>query len=318
MDIFEKLSLIGLVPVIKIENAEDAVPLCRALKEGGLPVAEITFRTAAAEASIAAVHKELPDVLLGAGTVITCQQVDRAVAAGATYIVSPGFNPEVVRHCQQVGVPILPGCANPSDIEMALGLGVKLVKFFPAEALGGLPLVKALSAPYGDVRFVPTGGISEKNLLDYLSFGKIAACGGSWMVPESAIAAKDWGKITELTRAAVQLVLGFELYHIGINSENEQEATATAKALADLLQWPVKEKSYAYFIGNGFEVMREKGRGRLGHIGISTRFLQRAKAYLQGRGYRFDEDAPILEDGKLTGWHLADEIAGFSFHLSQR
>ena len=195
MEILEKLSLIGIVPVIAIDDAADAVPLCKALSEGGLPCAEITFRTAAAAEAIQNVSRELPDVLVGAGTVLTCEQVDRAVAAGAKFIVSPGLNPEVVRHCQEVGIPVTPGTSNPSDIETALSLGLKTVKFFPAEAAGGLKYIKSIAAPYVDVTFMPTGGVNEKNLLDYLSFGKILCCGGSWMVPKDAVKAKDWDKI---------------------------------------------------------------------------------------------------------------------------
>ena len=170
MDMIKKLSLAGLVPVIKVDDAQDAVPLCKALSDGGLPVAEITFRTAAAEEAIRRVHEALPHVILGAGTVITREQVDRAVAAGATYIVSPGLNPEIVKYCQEKNVPIVPGCANPSDIEVALSLGLRTVKFFPAEALGGLKLIKAMAAPYVDMTFLPTGGVNEKNLLDYIVF----------------------------------------------------------------------------------------------------------------------------------------------------
>ena len=191
MDMIEKLSLAGIVPVIKVEDAADAVPLCKALCDGGLPVAEITFRSDAAEEAIRRVHEELPEVILGAGTVLTRDQVDRAVAAGATYIVSPGLNRDIVRYCREKGVAIVPGCANPSDVEVALEEGLKTVKFFPAEALGGLPLIKAMAAPYGAVTFLPTGGITEKNINDYLSFPKIVACGGSWMVPADAVANKD-------------------------------------------------------------------------------------------------------------------------------
>ena len=176
MEMIEKLSLAGIVPVIKVEDAADAVPLCRALSDGGLPVAEITFRSDAAQEAIRRVHAELPDVILGAGTVITREQVDRAIEAGAAYIVSPGINPDIVHYCQEKDVPIVPGCANPSDIEVALSLGLKTVKFFPAEPLGGIKLIKAMSAPYGSVTFLPTGGINEQNLNDYLSFPKIVAC----------------------------------------------------------------------------------------------------------------------------------------------
>ena len=190
MDMINELSRIGIVPVIAINDAADAVPLCKALAEGGLPCAEITFRTAAAAEAIANVARELPDVLVGAGTVLTCEQVDRAIAAGAKFIVSPGLNPEVVKHCIERGVPVTPGTSNPSDIEMALSLGLKTVKFFPAEAAGGIKYIKSIAAPYVDVTFMPTGGVNEKNLLDYLSFPKIKCCGGSWMVPADAVKAR--------------------------------------------------------------------------------------------------------------------------------
>ena len=169
MDILDQLSLAGLVPVIKVDDAADAVPLCRALSEGGLPVAEITFRTAAAEEAIRRVHEELPNVILCAGTVLTTDQVDRAVAAGAAAIVSPGLNPEVVKYCIAKGVPVCPGISSPSNIETALSLGLKTVKVFPAEAIGGLKLIKSMAAPYVDMQFMPTGGINESNMLDYLT-----------------------------------------------------------------------------------------------------------------------------------------------------
>ena len=318
MDMIEKLSLAGIVPVIKVEDANDAVPLCKALSDGGLPVAEITFRSAAAEEAIRRVHQELPEVILGAGTVLTPEQVDRAVAAGATYIVSPGLNPDVVRHCQKVGVPIVPGCANPSDIEVALSLGLTTVKFFPAEALGGLNLIKAMSAPYGNVRFLPTGGVSEANLLDYLSFSKIVACGGSWMVDQKAIAAKDWKKIETLTRSAVTLMLGLELRHVGINSGSPEQAMKDAEALCKLLNWEIKDGNSSVFTGAGFEMMKKPFRGTHGHIAIACNDLPRAKWHLEMRGFAFDEESAAVKDGKMVAIYLKDEIAGFAIHLLQK
>lgn len=211
MDILQAISIRGIVPVIKVNRAEDAVPLCGALARGGLPVAEITFRTDAAEESIRRVRQALPDVLLGAGTVLTTEQVDRAASAGASYIVSPGFNPRVVRHCLDRELPILPGCSSPSDIEQALEMGLTTVKFFPAETLGGLAAIKAMSAPYGGVRFVPTGGIDEKKLPAYLAFDKVLACGGSWMVKEAWISEGNFAAVESATRAAVDAMLGFSL-----------------------------------------------------------------------------------------------------------
>ena len=206
MDIFEKLSLAGLVPVIKVEDANDAVPLCRALSEGGLPVAEITFRTAAAEQAIRNVSSALPEVILGAGTVLSVDQVKRAVDAGAKFIVSPGLNPNVVRHCLEKGVPAAPGCCTPSEIEQAIELGLSVVKFFPAEAMGGLKTIKALAAPYTGLRFMPTGGINASNLRSYLEYPRVLACGGSWMVSKELIRAHDFAQITELVRQATAIV----------------------------------------------------------------------------------------------------------------
>ena len=319
MDFLDKLSLAGLVPVIAINDAEDAVPLCRALSEGGLPVAEITFRTAAAEEAIRRVHEELPNVLLCAGTVLTTDQVDRAVKAGAAAIVSPGLNPEVVRYCISKNIPVCPGTANPSDIEVALGFGLKAVKVFPAEAIGGIKLIKSMAAPYGDMRFMPTGGVNENNMLDYLSFGKILCCGGSWMVPKDAVEAKDWARITELTRSAVNKMLGLELRHVGVNSGSPEKAMEDAKRMAALLGWPIREGNGSIFCGDGFEMMKKPFRGTNGHIAIATNFITRAKWHLEQRGFVFeDESTASYKNGKMIAIYLKDEIAGFAVHLLQK
>lgn len=318
MEMIEKLSLAGIVPVIKVEDAADAVPLCKALSDGGLPAAEIAFCSDAAEEAIRRVHAELPDVILGVGTVLTTEQVDRAVAAGAAYIVSLGINPEIVRHCQQKGVPIFPGCANPSDIEVALSLGLKTVKFFPAEALGGLKLIKAMAAAYGGVTFLPTGGINEQNLNDYLAFPKIVACGGSWMVPADAVAAKDWKRIEDITRSAVNRMLGLEVRHVGINSGDPEKAAKDAALLSKLLGWPLDEHKNAIFVGDGFEVMKIPFRGQNGHVAIACNSIRRARWHMERRGFVFDDDSVIMRDGKMRAIYLKDDIAGFAFHLLQK
>ena len=206
MDVIKQLSLIGIVPVIALDNAEDASPLAGALCRGGLPCAEITFRTAAAEQSIKNMHRDYPDMIIGAGTVLTTEQADRAIAAGATFIVSPGLNPEVVKHCLANGYPVVPGIATPTEIELAMSLGLDTVKFFPAEAAGGIAMIKAMSAPYGTIKFMPTGGISAKNLSEYLSCSNIVCCGGSWMVKGDLITEGKFDEITKLTKEAVELV----------------------------------------------------------------------------------------------------------------
>ena len=178
-DILKKVGLFGIVPVVKIENADDAEPLAKALIAGGLPLAEITFRTDAAAEAIARMAKAYPDMLIGAGTVLTPEQADSAVRAGAKFIVSPGFNPRVVKHCITKGYPVVPGCSTCGEMEQAMELGLDVVKFFPAEASGGLAVLKAVSAPYSKLKFMPTGGIDAANILTYLKFPKIVACGGS-------------------------------------------------------------------------------------------------------------------------------------------
>ncbi len=318
MDILEKLSLAGLVPVIKVDDAQDAVPLCKALSDGGLPVAEITFRTAAAEEAIRLVHEQLPDVILCAGTVLTTDQAERAVKAGAAAIVSPGLNPEVVRWCLAHDVPVCPGTANPSDIEVALSLGLNAVKVFPAEAIGGLKLIKSMAAPYTTMRFMPTGGINEINMLDYLAFDKILCCGGSWMVPGDAVKAKDWDRITALTRSAVDKMLGLELRHVGINSGDPEKSLEDAKKIACLFGWQVKEGNSSNFAGTGFECMKKQGRGAHGHIAIGCNSVPRAKWHLERRGYTFAEETAVIKNGKMTAIYLQDEIAGFAFHLVQK
>ena len=183
--VLEKIREIGIIPVVVLDDAKDAAPLAKALIDGGLPCAEVTFRT---------------------GTVLTTEQVDRAVAAGAKFIVSPGLNPRIVKYCVEKGITITPGCTNPSDVEQAIENGLEVVKFFPAEQAGGLAMIKAMAAPYVGMKFMPTGGISPKNVNDYLAYDRIIACGGSWMVKGDLVKAGDFAKITELCKEAVEMV----------------------------------------------------------------------------------------------------------------
>lgn len=195
----------AVVPVVVLNNADDAIPLADALIKGGLPCAEVTFRTDAAEESIRRICESFPDMLVGAGTVLTTKQVERAYKAGAKFIVSPGFDPEIIDYCISIGLPVLPGCITPSEIAQAVKRGLKVVKFFPAEQSGGVAMIKAMAAPYSMVKFMPTGGISTKNLADYLSCDKILCCGGSWMVKEDLIRSGSFDKITDMTREATAL-----------------------------------------------------------------------------------------------------------------
>lgn len=204
--IIEELSGYGVVPVVVLNRAEDAKPLAEALCKGGLPCAEVTFRTEAAEESIRIMSENFPQMLVGAGTVLIIGQVDRAVGAGAKFIVSPGFDPEIVDYCIEKKIPVLPGCITPSEVAQGVKRGLKVLKFFPAEQAGGVAMIKAMAAPYTTVKFMPTGGISAKNLEEYLSVPKIVACGGSWMVKGDLIDSGQFDKIEEMTREAVDLV----------------------------------------------------------------------------------------------------------------
>ena len=256
----------------------------------------------------------------GAGTVLTTEQVDRAVAAGSKFIVSPGLNPKVVKYCQEKNVPITPGTARPTDIEMALELGLDVVKFFPAEQNGGLAMIKAMAAPYVNMKFMPTGGINAKNINDYLAFPKIIACGGSWMVPGDLISAGEWDKIEQLTREAVQTMLGFELAHVGVNADSEEEAVKAANRFSFLFGMPAKVGSSSVFAGSALEVMKEPYLGKNGHIAIRTNYIDRAVNYMETvLGVKFKEES-AKRDGKgaLKAIYLDEEIGGFAVHLVQK
>ncbi len=319
-NMLSELYSIGLIPVIKIENPDDAIPLAKALIDGGLPAAEITFRTSCAAEAIKNITDTYPEMLVGAGTVLTTEQVDAAIAAGSKFLVSPGLNPKVTAYALSKGIPMLPGCSNPSDIEAALELGLTTVKFFPAEAAGGLKMLKAMAAPYGQLTFMPTGGISADNLLDYLKFNKIIACGGSFMVKDELVKEKKWDEITALTRNAVNTMLGLEFAHIGINNDNAEEAAKGAKLFELMFGMPLRETSKSIFAGNAFEFMCGKGAGKCGHIGIKTNFVDRAMAYFKRLGFDFDESSITYDQksGKPKFAYFKDEICGFAVHIVQK
>ncbi len=318
-EILKKISEIGIVPVVKIDDAAKAVPLAQALFDGGIPCAEVTFRTDKAAESIALIRKAIPEMIVGAGTVTTTEQVDRAIEAGATFLVSPGLNPKIVEYCAKKGIPITPGCSTPSDIERALELGLEVVKFFPAEASGGLPAIKAMAAPYTTVKFMPTGGVSAKNINEYLAFPRIIACGGSWMVDPALVDAGKFDEIKRLSDEAVRTVLGFELAHIGINGANETEANEIADLFCLAFGLDKKVGSSSIFTGSLIEVMKTPFLGKNGHIAIKTNSIPRAKRYLSGKGFAFNESSAKADDkGNPVAIYLEKEFGGFAVHLLQK
>jgi 2-dehydro-3-deoxyphosphogluconate aldolase/(4S)-4-hydroxy-2-oxoglutarate aldolase len=311
-----ELKKIGIIPVIKIDDADKAVPLAKALVAGDIPCAEVTFRTAQGEEAMTRINREVPGILLGAGTVLTTAQVDKAINAGAKFIVSPGFNPKVAAYCVQKGIPITPGCSTPSDIEQALELGLDVVKFFPAEQAGGLDFIKAVAAPYTTVSFIPTGGINAQNLAKYLAFEKILACGGSWMVNADLINSGEFDKITGLCKEAMLNLLGFSLVHIGINTKNEEAALKAANAFSALFGFQSRVGESSIFAGDGIEVMKSPWLGKNGHIAIATNSVFRAKAFFERRGIEFNnESAKTDVKGNLHAIYFKDEIGDFAVHL---
>ena len=317
-DIITQFQKLGIIPVVVINDAKDAVPLAKALCEGGLPVAEVTFRTDAAEEAIRLMAEACPEMLVGAGTVLTTEQVDRAVAAGAKFIVSPGLNPKVVKYCLDKNIPITPGTSSPTDIEAALELGLEVVKFFPAEQSGGIAKIKAMAAPYTKVKFMPTGGINAANLKSYLDFPKIVACGGSWMVSGDLIKAGNFDEIKRLTREAVNTMLGFELKHVGINATSEGEAEDVAGSFEKLFGFTKKVGGSSVFAGSAIEVMKTPYLGAHGHIAIGTNYIERAIYHMELQGFEFDKETAKYKDGKLVAIYLKGELGGFAVHLVQK
>jgi 2-dehydro-3-deoxyphosphogluconate aldolase/(4S)-4-hydroxy-2-oxoglutarate aldolase len=317
-DVLNKIHELGLVPVVKIENAKDALPLGKALIDGDLPVAEITFRTAAAAESIKTLANELPELLVGAGTVLTVDQVKQAVAAGAKYIVSPGFNPKVVDYCVENDIPVTPGLNSPTVLEMALERGLEVVKFFPAGSSGGIKFLKDMAAPYGGVQFIPTGGINKDNLNDYLSNSRVFACGGSWMVKADLISSGNFAEVTRLTKEAVFKMLGFEFAHLGINEETEEKALGAATNLSDFFNFPVKAGSSSVFAGTDFEVTKKPFLGKNGHIAIATNHINRAIAYLKRKSIATRPETAKEKDGTLKAIYIDKEVSGFAIHLMQK
>lgn len=315
----QRIYEIGIIPVIAIEDAAQAVPLAKALAEGGLPAAEVTFRTAAAEDAIRAIVKEVPEMLVGAGTVLTCEQADRAMAAGAAFIVAPGYDPNVTRHVMDKGGIMMPGTATAGEMQQAMNQGCDTLKFFPAEANGGVAMLKNIGAALKSAKWMCTGGVSAKNVNDYLGYDQIVAVGGTWMCKGDLIKAGKWDEITGLCREAVKTMLGFELAHIGVNCGSEEEAERTAKTLCALFGLEYKAGNSSIFAGKAVECMKRPGRGANGHIAIATNSVDRAVYHLGRQGVEFLEDSRVADaKGKTKAIYLKGELSGFAVHLVQK
>ncbi len=315
MDMFKTIYELGIIPVVAIDDADKAVPLAKALRDGGLPAAEITFRTAAAEESIRRITAECPDVLVGAGTVLTKEQADRAVAAGAKFIVTPGFNPEMVAYIKSLGVPMMPGAATPGEMEQAMSMGLTNIKFFPAEANGGVAKLKALAGPYQAAKWMPTGGVNTKNLNDYLSFDRIIACGGTWIATSADIAEGKWEDITNKCKAAIKTMLGFELRKVCIYGDSEN-AEKNAEFVSKLLGFDCKETECG--VEAGCLCFAKENCDAKGCIVINTLNGNRAMAYLKRMGAEIDPDIWYDKKGNVSCFGLKDTVAGFEICIETK
>ena len=317
--VLERVYEIGIIPVIAFNSVDEAIPLCKALMDGGLPAAEVTFRTACAEECIRKIHQELPDMLLGAGTVLTTEQADRAMDAGASFIVAPGFDPLVTQHVIDKGGIMMPGTATAGEMQQAMNMGCEAIKFFPAEANGGVDKLKNIGAALKTAKWMCTGGVNAKNVNNYLAYPQIIAVGGTWMCKSDKIKAGAWDEITAMSKEAVDVMLGLELGHIGINCADDAEALKTAELLGTLLSKAVAPGNSSIFVGNKeFEIMKKPGRGTHGHIAIKCNSIDRAVYHLGQRGVKFDMDSMVNKNGKNIAIYLADEVAGFAIHLVQK
>ena len=292
--VLQRVYEIGIIPVIAFNDVDEAIPLCKALMDGGLPAAEVTFRTACAEECIRKIHEELPDMLLGAGTVLTNDQADRAMAAGASFVVAPGYDPNVTQHVIDKGGLMMPGTCSAGEMQQAMNQGCEAIKFFPAEANGGVDMLKNIGAALKTAKWMCTGGVNAKNVNTYLANPQIIAVGGTWMCKSDKIKAGAWDDITAACKEAVDVMLGLDLGHIGINCADDAEAMKTAELLGGLLSKAVAPGNSSIFVGNKeFEIMKKPGRGTHGHIAIKCNSIDRAV-------------------------YLADEVAGFAIHLVQK
>ncbi len=318
MNVMERLSNSGVVPVVVIEDVKNAVPAAEAMLRGGVDVMEITLRTAAGLDVIRTVAESCPDMQVGAGTVVTLDQCRQAVEAGAKFIVSPGFDRAVVEWCMENGVAVTPGCVTPSEIMQALALGVKVLKFFPANVYGGLSAMKALSGPFGDVRFIPTGGVNAQNLGEYLAAPYVFAVGGSWLCSKKDIADGKFDRIETLCAEARSIALGFELAHIGVNLPDAEASMRAAERFERAFGFSVKPGNSSNFAGTGIEVMKSVYLGEHGHIAIRTNSISRAVSELQKRGFEADMETAKYKGDAMVAVYLRDSFGGFAVHLLQR
>jgi 2-dehydro-3-deoxyphosphogluconate aldolase/(4S)-4-hydroxy-2-oxoglutarate aldolase len=320
MNMLERIRKIGLVPVVAFEAAEQSVPTAQALLDAQLDVIEITMRTQAGVESIRRVKAKFPDMIVGAGTVLTLDKAKEVAEAGASFIVLPGYQDDIVSWCVENGVPVLPGCVTPAEIQLALLKGLKVLKFFPADVYGGVKALGALNGPFGPsgVTYIPTGGVDMKSLADYAKAPFVAAVGGGWLCGSKQIKSGDWDGIKKTVAESIDILLGFELAHVGINAGSADESEQIAKSVDRAFHFGFAPGNSSNFAGALVEANKGPGLGANGHIAIRTNSIERAEYYLAKRGFELDPSTAKYKDGKQIAVYLKSEIGGFAFHLLQK
>lgn len=314
----ERIRQTCVVPVATIEAAENAASLAAAMLAGGIGVIEVTLRTAAALDAIRSITGQAPDMLTGAGTVMTVAQCEQAHVCGAQFIVSPGFHPGIAQWCNEHDLLYVPGCVTPTEITAALEYGIQTIKYFPSNCHAGLTGMKALSGPFPQVSFIPTCGLNEDNVAEFVCAPFVLAAGGSWVCPKGDIDAGNFERITELCRRTKQKILGYELYHIGLNYPDSAQVENFCQAMEDAFGFAHQRGNSSDFSSERIEVKKGGGRGTKGHLGIGTNSIYAAMADLSNRGYDIDESSAVYKNGKLIAVYLSREIGGYAIHLSQK
>ena len=319
MNVLETVKSTGILPVINITDITTAEPFAKAVLKGGIKAVEITLRSDVSLEAIRTIKSSCPEMQVLAGTVLSVEQAKSALEAGASGIVMPGYDDEIVDYAIENGIPVVPGCITAADIQKGVKKGLKVFKFFPAENSGGLAAIKLLSGPFKDIKFLPTGGMNYGNIGTYLKEKFIIACGGSYMANAKMLADRDFDGITANCKKAVDISLGFELAHVGINHQSEDSAKNTAETISDIFRFETRYMNSAVFADTAVEAVKSGVYGEKGHIGFYTNSIERAMAYLNEKGVELNEQSiKRNKSGDITCIYLKEEIAGFAFHIVSR
>ena len=318
-NIIKRIHDIGILPVIDLADSDNAVRVAQSICIGGLPIAEIAYSTDAIQKMMSDLKRTCPGMLIGAGGIFSCEHIDSAQKAGADFITTLEFDPDIIGYCQSRNIPVIPAVSDETEIEAAMSMGLNTVKLLLSENSGGISRIKALSVAYDNVKFIPAGRITENDISGYLDEPCVLACCGSWMIDENAIAEKNFEKIAELTGRTVNNMLGLTIKHIGINEENGDGA-ALAGQFAGIFSGKVRETFKGWFGSEYVEIMSNKfTKGRHGHIGIGVNAPDRARRYYEALGYSFDDStAGFDENGDLEIIYFSGEIGGFALHIVKK